>query len=270
MDRRAAIHRSPAAGDPPSSRAVSRRVVQGRRLSQAEAASRSGAHRPKASGTRYLDQSSGALHQRTWCGGKDPVAATAPFSSSSGLYWAASPTQRREKERRAPAAEPDERPEFHPSVLRNGSPTQVQLGSGQGGAHRSRSRGGTREPAYRRLSSELEPEPEPRVAKQLELEPEQATTPRRQQQQHEPSRQPAATELPRDSPSSSSRSRAATQRDMTERGGTLFVDDIAVRNMHRRDASAGYPLVRLIVNSLQSRETAPHRVVSTTSDSAAR
>ena len=251
MERRAVQHRSPpGVRDPPSSRDVSRRV-KGRRLSSAEAAASRAGRKTTASGTRYLDSSSGALHQRTWCGAKDDpslaVAATAPFSSSS---WMMSPppqpNRRRATVPRTPVENVTERRQFHPSVLRMDSPTQVRLGTGQVAASQRHHVVGAHEEAAGRLSRRSSAESDA----ETEREPSQRfRTP-----------SPAHIRSP-----ASTMSLSLGRQDV-DRGGLLFIDDIAVRDMRR--GSTGWPWLRFSYGSQPSKRTVPYHSGSSDSDTA--
>eukprot|EP01044_Picomonas_judraskeda_P018710 COSAG03_NODE_3778_length_1832_cov_1.653203_2_plen_475_part_01 len=241
---------APLLAGAPSSRDVNRRV-KGRRLSAAETVASRAGRAPEVSGTRYLDSSSGALHQRTWCGGEDPeraVAATAPFSSSS---WMMSPppspaNRPRATTRRVPIESADERREFHPSVLRMGSPTQVRLGAGQVAAtRRPRDRIAAQESL--RLSGKSSSE-SGTEAQHGSTEP--FRTPPRAHQRSAPSAMPVSP------------------RQRVDRGGLLFIDDIAVRDMRLSRGSVAYPWLRFSFGSQPSKYTAPYRIGSADSDTA--
>ena len=165
------------------------------------------------------------------------MAATAPFSSSSWMMRPPSHVnQRRAAAARVHPESATERSEFHPSVLRTGSPTQVRLGVGQVATARL--------PRSDRSGASGHFETPPRAHR------------------WSPAFPPPAERSP-----ASSLSLSLEDDGGVDRGGQLFIDDIALRDMRLSRGGAGYPWLRFTFDAQPSKCTAPYRIGSSESES---
>ena len=166
------------------------------------------------------------------------------------------PNRRRSTVPRRPIENATERRQFHPSVLRMDSPTQVRLGSGQVADSRRH---------HGHLNSKMEQhvvgaheEAAGRLAGRSSADSDAET-------EHEPS-QRSRTPSPDHTHSLASTMSFSLGRQDADRGGLLFIDDIAVRDMRR--GSTGCPWLRFSYGSQPSKRTMPYHSGSLDSDTA--
>ena len=175
------------------------------------------------------------------------------------------PDRRRSTAPRVPAESTNERSEFHPSVLRMGSPTQVRLGAGQVATARlPRDRSGAQEhfTLARKGSSESGAETGHASAEAFQ-------TPSRGR--HRLPAPPASLPpSPVDSRSPASTLSLSLDRGVhrvVDSGGLLFIDDIALRDICLSREGVGYPWLRFSFGAQPSKCTAPSRIDSSDSES---